>query len=835
MEGSSLKREEQGLELSTFALSCLSEVVKDIAEVVLSFWCACILERALVIKPFSWEMGVLMRSNNLRMAFFRWIHPLRSFWKPLSWLWGIILSGIGLTNGSQWLLSQNFKLNGTLLGWLVGHPGMTLLLFIPLLLLTGLARLAQDQRETPGVEAEQPVTLSSQQRLQVIRSLQQEYGNRLAHSLQGRVALELGLRERTDVIASSAQLVFRAVDTITEYPVAPGTSITQLYDQAQRGLLILGAPGSGKTTLLLDLVLELLSRAENNLDHPIPIILNFSSWATKKLALSEWLSVQLSLVYGIPKLVGSSWIAKDRVVFLLDGLDEMEASARSMCIEAINVYRRAHLVPLVVCSRSREYEDQRERLNLPDAVEIQPLEPARVTTYLKQAGRLLAAVRTVVQSNTALKQLLTTPLMLNMVILTYQGKAVKDLPHQGPLHDQQRQIFSHYVQHMLERHQKCGTPSEARLLCQLTWLAQQMQHHHLVDFHLEHLQPTWLATKQMRIVYHLLYGLLLGLFTGLLVGLATELSVGFQAVLGGLFPGLTAGLVVGLVAGLRFGPFRGLLVGVIVGPLIGLIFGKLYSLTGEKDAELSSLVPLVGLLEGLFLGLLTGLLIERSENKLAEKVTWSWKGSRKGMLLGLPSGLLTGLISILALLLLYRGSIYIWVYGLTFWGLLFALVFGLILGLFGGLSSTVMNPDLHRRPEQGIRVSGRNAVRFGLVFFLIFGLIAGLIYGLIYRQLLTGLIFGLAYGLPGGLFGSLFGGGMKYLQYYILRFLLWRSGVLPWHAVPFLEEATACILLQRVGGGYRFIHPLLQEYVASLAASPTAPSFPASKENPASP
>jgi hypothetical protein len=48
------------------------------------------------------------------------------------------------------------------------------------------------------------------------------------------------------------------------------------------------------------------------------------------------------------------------------------------------------------------------------------------------------------------------------------------------------------------------------------------------------------------------------------------------------------------------------------------------------------------------------------------------------------------------------------------------------------------------------------------------------------------------------------------------------SRALPWNAVPFLEEAKRCILLQRVGSGYQFVHPLLQEYFASLTLSLTA-------------
>jgi hypothetical protein len=39
---------------------------------------------------------------------------------------------------------------------------------------------------------------------------------------------------------------------------------------------------------------------------------------------------------------------------------------------------------------------------------------------------------------------------------------------------------------------------------------------------------------------------------------------------------------------------------------------------------------------------------------------------------------------------------------------------------------------------------------------------------------------------------------------------------MPWRYVLFLEEATERIFLQRVGGGYHFIHPLFLDYFASL-------------------
>jgi len=74
-------------------------------------------------------------------------------------------------------------------------------------------------------------------------------------------------------------------------------------------------------------------------------------------------------------------------------------------------------------------------------------------------------------------------------------------------------------------------------------------------------------------------------------------------------------------------------------------------------------------------------------------------------------------------------------------------------------------------------------------------------------------------------------GGPTILRHYLNRWLLARSHRFPWRAQAFLDDVTARILLQRVGGGYRFIHRRLLDYFADLdtttPASATA-STPAS-------
>lgn len=139
-------------------------------------------------------------------------------------------------------------------------------------------------------------------------------------------------------------------------------------------------------------------------------------------------------------------------------------------------------------------------------------------------------------------------------------------------------------------------------------------------------------------------------------------------------------------------------------------------------------------------------------------------------------------------------------------GLVFALILALFTMLVGGLSVVQINEDKRVRPNQGIHSSGRNALHISLIAMLVgtlYGLSGDLI-GMLIATLVLGLLSGLLFG------------GTPYLQHYILRYILWRNGAIPWWYVKFLEDTTARILLRRVDGGYSFPHRLFLDYFADL-------------------
>ena len=140
-------------------------------------------------------------------------------------------------------------------------------------------------------------------------------------------------------------------------------------------------------------------------------------------------------------------------------------------------------------------------------------------------------------------------------------------------------------------------------------------------------------------------------------------------------------------------------------------------------------------------------------------------------------------------------------------------------------------------PNQGIWKSAKNSVNFIFLSLLIFSLITFLFFsrlsmlrfllgvlleGLVYVRI-ANLIFLVQHIMFGVLFASFFipiiafyGGWRACVQHFILRFILYIKGESPWNYARFLDYATDRLFLQKVGGGYIFVHRMLLEHFAQM-------------------
>ncbi len=220
---------------------------------------------------------------------------------------------------------------------------------------------------------------------------------------------------------------------------------------------------------------------------------------------------------------------------------------------------------------------------------------------------------------------------------------------------------------------------------------------------------------------------------------------------------------------------------------------------------LLSRIALTGLIGGLIGGLLLGLYfgtsglfsqmysppIGWSVRKLVGWLAWELYG---GLSLGLLTGLVVGLIGWLI------GALVGWAVGWLAFGLIGALVGWAVGWLAFGFGEQV-SEHLHHSPNGSIKRSVKSGLVGGLLISLLLGLVFGLVGGL-----LLGLVGGLLLGLG---FAA---------QHAILHLWLWQAGCTPapWWYVTLLDDTVEQLILRRIGSGYIFRHPSLQDYFALL-------------------
>ena len=100
----------------------------------------------------------------------------------------------------------------------------------------------------------------------------------LKHSLDNLARIELGLEEKPDLVSWPWDVIVQQQSGRAPRLLPPDQPIGAIFDEVDQALLILGAPGAGKTTLLLELSRDLLERAEQDVNHPIPVVVHLASW-----------------------------------------------------------------------------------------------------------------------------------------------------------------------------------------------------------------------------------------------------------------------------------------------------------------------------------------------------------------------------------------------------------------------------------------------------------------------------------------------------------------------------------------------------------------------------
>lgn len=596
--------------------------------------------------------------------------------------------------------------------------------------------------QTSGTQ--QPLTQAEYGQRKVLLSKVKEYWIKgvLEKSLHTQAMIELGLESRSDAV----ERPFSGFEELPEEsrPILPtGTSATEVFNQIGDGrtLLILGEPGSGKTITLLKLAQDLIARAQGDLSRLIPVVLNLSSWGSKRQTIADWLVQELWSKYQVPKEVSKDWVKNQNLLLLLDGLDEVKTDRREACVEAINQFMQEHgQTEMVVCSRIADYEVLSNRLQLRGAICIRSLTPEQINQYLDVAGEQLGAVKTLLTEDTALQELAKSPLTLSIMTLAYQGKKVEELPQTGSVEERREHLFNAYIERMFKRKGVNQQYPKDQAIYWLTWLAQKMSQASQSVFLIEKIQPNWLQSNLQR----------------------------------------------------RFYQIGTILIGILVIGLI-LFLSRALDLYNDK-INLFKVLAINAAMWGLVLWWSFGR--GKAEIETFETLTWPWKKTRKDLLDGFTYGLSWSLI-LSPIGVVWCGLTWKepkWPIGyskIIVFGLILGLIFALIIGLIRGLRGSEI--ETKTIPNQGIWRSARNAVVIALVSWLILFLI-------IFRLFPEGLQSRTSIISWGLILGLLFGGGITCVQHFSLRLILWGKGFIPSNFACFLNYASERIFLQKVGG-----------------------------------
>lgn len=236
-----------------------------------------------------------------------------------------------------------------------------------------------------------------------------------------------------------------------------------------RRLVVLGKGGSGKTVLTIRFMLSLLPGSGERLaGRPLPVLFSLASWNPESKPLRSWLEDELiaahpSLARQLPggQSTARELLTHGRVLFVLDGLDEMASHLRGEALKALS----ESLQPadeVLVTSRIPEYRaavGQAGPLAEAAVVMIEDLKVSDLAAYLGaqpvtagQRSPWLPVLAELAGADAgpgarALRDVLTTPLMVFMARIVYQvsGKDPQELLRLGGSAEIRAYLFERFV------------------------------------------------------------------------------------------------------------------------------------------------------------------------------------------------------------------------------------------------------------------------------------------------------------------------------------------------------------------------------------------------------
>ncbi|MCW5318379.1 hypothetical protein GTQ43_33780 [Nostoc sp. KVJ3] len=719
------------------------------------------------------------------------------------------------------------------------------------------------QQTTPVGNPERP----KNERI-LLAAVKEEVTARLRQSLHNAVLINLGKESQPQQVKRPWDAEIK-IGLKPAVPLSDTTTILEVFDSQEIAgkLLILGEPGAGKTTTQLELARELIKRAEEQPDYPVPILLNLSSWQNKRPKLEKWLISELKSKYGVRPSISKQWLESRLILPMLDGLDEVSLHQQPFCVEAINQFLKNENRPpyLVVCSRIENYNAYTNLLLLNGAISLHGFTNSQIQLFLERVE--LDNFWNFLHNNSVLLELLSNPLLLSVTILVFPQLSENDWKQITSSENFRQRLLDAYIHQMFTRSLKQSLfkqeslPTIKETCLKLCWVAQNIQLQGRSDFLIEDMQPDLLSKSYQKVLYRLILVVLCGIIgqfiSWVIILLVITLNLAFndkkdnqkhhinsfediKSIIeqdikqaeeylksGNSSKWLVAMLIIAFcVIATASSSCNSLLEFAKTNLLVFIYINEIQYFCKNIDFIFNCSGFIIGAMTGFNIGLKRIETLEYLKFPLKkEEFKRFGNGFIKGFIYGLSSGISRGrdivsgfiiLVSAIVLiisLIIAASSGFWYLILIAFLVPILILILGLVLGLALGLVRGFilglilgLRVDVNSKfyPNQGIKESAKNSIYIAVI--LIIAICIPFFSDALVSWILAVYFLPITDGF----------GGLACIQHLALRITLWQSGYIPWNYARFLNYCTERLFLQRVGGRYRFIHKLLQDHFAQM-------------------